>query len=185
MLLLLIVISKIFSGSITWLDYEDCHHCVVNAWSRPTVDSSTKSFTRDIIDTKRFLLRWRKSSKCHIEEEITNIENEILSGTIRPPCWMRIGNPFGSELFKTIMRLSFARNLFIRVKERRHSSLSMGIQILVFSTTLSRCVGIRIRLPVSRTIRVTSSPLNVILKLVLRIFIKTFGPPHPHSLLIL
>lgn len=66
-------------------DYEDCHHCVSNAWIKHNFVSWLLSFSNCVARTRVNIIKWKSAYFITIDGEINNIEQEIsLTETADP-----------------------------------------------------------------------------------------------------
>lgn len=172
-------LNKIFRFENTWLDYEGCHSIVTSTWNSNTSSPPLHSFAHLISCTKRNLCRWRRSSVCHFDSEIHNIELEISSmdqnSTLLDDHWRITWLRALKNCHAALLR----KKLFIGVNVLRICGYRVVTQIRASSTKRSKLEITRIKSKASKIFQVTSTLLKVILKILLLIIIRICGVPLP------
>lgn len=69
--------TKIFRFDNLWLDYDECHPCILKAWNSNLISLSMHAFPYSIACTKKNIIWWKASGMGSIDIEIQNIEQEI------------------------------------------------------------------------------------------------------------
>lgn len=159
------------------LDYEGCHDSVFRAWSTCANASPLQAFSHAISRTKNNILRWRKSTRCNIEEEISNIEKESANvETLDYSSDVACHNTWLKALHNRHNALLHQNDIYW--SQRAHVQwLQHGDENMATSTIRLKFVGTKTGSTTLKILLVCSIPLRLTLKTIPKIIFKIFGPP--------